>query len=375
MPKIKILHIIKSLGRGGAEMLLPETLRLHDKEKFEFHYIYFLPWKDQMVDEIKKAGGEVICFEAGNNIRLLSKYNRVSTYCTENHIDIIHAHLPWSGFLSRFVYKKTGIRVIYTEHNIQERYHFATRKLNAITFNWQSKALGVSADVSRSINENIQPKIPVQTLLNGVNTKKFNRDNKAAESIKMEFNIPDEAVVIGNLAVFREQKDLVNWVKAFKIISDSSPEVYGLLVGAGPKEEEIKSLIKKYGLEKRIVLPGLQTNTLAYFSAMDIFMMSSKFEGLPIALLEAMSAGCAIVSTKAGGVVEVVREGKDGLLSEVGDAEALAENCKNLLRYPDERWDLQEAARNRVVASFSLETMVAELERCYVELIGDAVAL
>ncbi len=375
MGKIKILHIIKSLGRGGAEMLLPETLKLHDKGKFEFHYIYFLPWKDQMVDEIKKAGGEVICFEAGNNIKLLAKYKQVATYCTKNHIDLIHAHLPWSGFLSRLVFKKTGIPVIYTEHNIQERYHFATRKLNALTFNWQSKVLGVSADVSRSINENIQPKIPVQTLLNGVNTKKFNRDHGAGEFIKKEYNIPEEAVVIGNLAVFREQKDLGTWLKAFKIINKSFPDVYGLLVGAGPKEEELKNLINSYGIENRVILPGLQIDTVAYFSAMDIFMMSSQFEGLPIALLEAMSTGCAIVSTKAGGVVEVVREGKDGLLSEIGDAEALAGNCMELLKHPDKRRTLQEAARNRVVASFSLETMVKELEKCYVELMGDEESL
>ena len=100
-------------------------------------------------------------------------------------------------------------------------------------------------------------------------------------------------------------------MNAFKLINDSFPEVYGLLVGAGPKEEEIKNLIKTYNLRHRIILPGLQTNTVV-FIAMDIFMMSSQFEGLPIALLEAMSTGCAIVSTKAGGVVEAVQKRKDG---------------------------------------------------------------
>ncbi len=63
MQKIKILHIIKSLGRGGAEMLLPETMKLHDASKFEFHTIYFLPWKDQMVESIESAGGKVTCLK------------------------------------------------------------------------------------------------------------------------------------------------------------------------------------------------------------------------------------------------------------------------------------------------------------------------
>ena len=126
--KLRILHIIKSLGRGGAEMLLPETLKLHNKQKFDFHYIYFLPWKDQMVDAIKDAGGKVTCLEAKNNVRLITKYKKIITYCKANEIDLIHCHLPWAGFVGRLVHKKTGIPVIYTEHNMQERYHVATKQ-------------------------------------------------------------------------------------------------------------------------------------------------------------------------------------------------------------------------------------------------------
>ena len=97
-------------------------------------------------------------------------------------------------------------------------------------------------------------------------------------------------------------------------------------------------------------------------------MMSSQFEGLPIALLEAMSIGCAIVSTKAGGVVEVIEHNKNGLLSEVGDSKMLAENCTKILNNTSLRKMLQAAARERVVDAFSLENMVDELERCYMEL-------
>ena len=81
MEKIRILHIIKSLGRGGAEMLLPETLTIHDKSKFEFHFIYFLPWKNQMVSEIEKNGGKVTCLSAKNNIQLMGKASQVIKYC------------------------------------------------------------------------------------------------------------------------------------------------------------------------------------------------------------------------------------------------------------------------------------------------------
>lgn len=370
MQKIKILHIIKSLGRGGAEMLLPETLKLHDKNKFDFRYIYFLPWKNQMVEYIENSGGIVIPFTANNNLQLLSKANAIMTYCKQEKIDLIHCHLPWAGFLGRILYLKLNIPVIYTEHNIQEKYHPVTKILNKYSYNHQSLALGVSEDVTRSIVENINPNIRVKTLLNGVNTEQFQRDQFKGVQVRKKYGIPEKSVVIGNVAVFREQKGISDWIRAFKKISERIPNVYGLLVGAGPKEEEIKSLIMEMGLGERVILPGLQTDTISYFSAMDIFMMSSLFEGLPIALLEAMSMECAVTSTKAGGVVEVISSETDGLLCEVGDWENLALLTEQLVLDENERIKYQMAARKRVENSFSLKKMVESLEGIYVEEIG-----
>lgn len=369
MGKVRILQLIKSLGRGGAEMLLPQTLKIHDQNEFQFYYVYFLPWKDQMVGAIESSGGRVTCFSASNNIEILQQAKNLASYCRENKIDIIHSHLPWSGFLARMVHKKSGIPVIYTEHNIQERYHFVTKKINKWSFNSQTMALGVSEDVTKSIIENISPNIPVRTVVNGVNTELFQRSLEKGNKIRKNYGIPKEALVIGNIAVFRAQKGINVWLKAFKGILIKRPGVYGLLVGAGPMEEEIKSSIKKMGLTEKIILPGLQVDTISFFSAMDIFMMSSNFEGLPIALLEAMSMGCAVASTKAGGVVEAVREDEDGFLCEVGDFHCLAEKTLVLLEDNELRKKMQNAARCRVENDFSLNRMVDELEEIYNDLL------
>ena len=365
MKKIKILHLIKSLGRGGAEMLLPETLKLHDQSRFEFHYIYFLPWKDQMVEAIESAGGVVTCFSANNNIELIMQYPKVLSYCELNQIQLIHCHLPWSALVGRMIYKKKKIPLIYTEHNIQEKMHRATKFLNKKTFDAQTAVIGVSEDVTNSIEKNISPGVPVQTVLNGVNTENFRRDTEKGNRIRKKYGIPLTSMVVGNIAVFREQKNLLDWVKSFKKINDKNPEVYGLLVGAGTQEKEIKSQIAHLGLQEKIILPGLQTDTISFFSAMDIFMMSSTFEGLPIALLEAMSMDCAIVSTKAGGVVEAVRDGIDGLLVDVGSWEALAENVLQLVQNEEERAKFQQASRERVQESFSLRSTVKQIEEIY----------
>lgn len=365
MVKIKVLHIIKSLGRGGAEMLLPETLKLHDKEKFEFHYIYFLPWKDQMVRAIEDAGGKVTCFEAKDNIRLLLQYKRIIGYSKEHKIDIIHCHLPWAGFVGRLVYRSIGIPVIYTEHNMQERYHIATKTINKKTFNSQSLAFGVSQDVTNSINKNIKPKLPVKTLLNGVNTESFQKTG--ASEIKRELGIPENAIVVGNVAVFRFQKRLVEWLQVIKELRRRNSNICGIIVGAGPLEEEIKNEWKALKLENIVFFPGLKTDVKPYFEAMDIFMMSSSFEGLPIALLEAMSMECAVVSTDAGGIKEVIRNKEDGLVVPVDNWHKLEEKVQILIDEPEELNRFKLAARKRVVESFSLQRMVAELEDYYFE--------
>lgn len=365
MTKIKILHIIKSLGRGGAEMLLPETLKIHNQEKFEFHYVYFLPWKDQMVASLKDAGGKVSCLEAKDNIRLMLQYKQIISYCKKYQINLIHCHLPWAGFVGRLVHQKTGIPVLYTEHNMQERYHVATKTINKLSFNSQSLAFGVSNDVTDSIKKNINPKIPVETLLNGVNTDAF--VNQKSSLIKKELGIPENAIVIGNVAVFRFQKRLVEWLRIINELRKKNDNVYGIIVGAGPLEKEIKTEWERLGLEGTVFFAGLQTNVKPYFEAMDIFMMSSSFEGLPIALLEAMSMECAVVCTNAGGIKEVIRNNIDGFSCAAEHWEELTTLCQNLIDQPQELNKYKISARKRVVNEFSLKRMVDELETYYTE--------
>lgn len=348
-------------------MLLPETLKLHDKENFEFHYIYFLPWKDQMVGELQNASGKVTCFEAKNNIRLLLQYKKIVAYCKEHKIDLIHCHLPWAGFVGRLIHSKIGIPMLYTEHNMQERYHSITKTINKLTFNSQSLALGVSQDVTASIKRNINPKIPIRTLLNGVNTTSFQRSGHS--KIPSEMGIPRDAVVIGNVAVFRFQKRLVEWLQVIKKLRDKNPNVFGIIVGAGPLEEEIKTVWKNLELENIVFFPGLKTDVKPYFEAIDIFMMSSSFEGLPIALLEAMSMECAVVSTDAGGIKEVIRNEQDGLICGVNEWQELSELCQILIDNPERLETYKKAARERVVKNFSLKRMVDELEVIYSDLV------
>lgn len=365
--KTRVLHIIKSLGRGGAEMLLPETLKLHDKNLFEFHYIYFLPWKDNMVNEIKHAGGVVTCLSSSNNIQILLQARRIIRYAKKHDIQIIHCHLPWAGLVGRVVHRLIKIPVIYTEHNKQERYHGITFWLNKFSFNWQTKVIAVSDDVKKSIVKNIGPRIPVSTILNGVNTNAFRRDNDLGQAVRSKLGIPGDSIVIGTIAVFRFQKRLNEWLEVFAKICEQRSNVFGIIVGAGPLQGEVEKRRADLHLQTRVFMPGLQENVKPWLSSMDIYLMTSKFEGLPIALLEAMSMECAIASTDAGGIKEVIRHERDGLVSSVDNWIDLPQLIHSLL--DDETRSLYaKRGRSRVVEMFSLSRMVRELEDEYTTL-------
>jgi len=367
---VPVLHIIKSLGRGGAEMLLPETLRQHDKEKFQFHYIYFLPWKDQMVSAIEQEGGKVVCIEAKNNAAILFAVRRIVAYVRKHNIQLIHCHLPWAGMAGRLVGRLTGVPVVYTEHNKWERYHKLTYHLNRLSFSSQQKVIAVSEEVANSIKINYgKAKPPVQVVANGADTGKYARTQTAGNEIRKQLNIPETATVIGITCVFRVQKRLGTWLEIAKALHEKHPDTFFIIVGDGPLREEIHAKAKDLGTDKYVFFAGLQAETRPWFTAMDLFMMSSEFEGLPIALLEAMSMNCVPACTAAGGIPEVIKDGENGVLVPVQQPMQLVERISQLMQQPAQLASLKQAARETVINSFSMKKMVAELEDIYNDLI------
>lgn len=345
-------------------MLLPESLKLHDKSRFEFHYIYFLPWKSQMVEAIEKAGGIVTCMNASSNIQLIFRAARVIKYIREKEIHVVHCHLPWSGFVGRIIHHFLSIPVLYTEHNKQERYHWLTRWLNRITFNKQTAVIAVSADVAASIRDGIRVRIPVTEVVNGVNQDAFVRQVAEGQALRSSLKIPADAIVVGTVAVFRFQKRLKEWIEVFSKLASANDKVYGVIVGQGPLMNELQAYRRALGLEDRLIMPGLQTEVRPWLSAIDIYLMTSVFEGLPVALLEAMSMECAIVATDAGGIKEVIRNEVDGLLTPVNEWRNTFHLVVKL--FPEGyRRQLGLAARARVVNNYSMKKMTERLEEMY----------
>lgn len=431
--KIKILHLIKSLGRGGAEKLIPETAKVHNQEKFDFYCLYFYHQENNIVDELEAAGIQVQLIPSGN-LGLFFQVKKVNEFVKKHQIDLIHAHLPWAGILSRSVGKQIPIPIVYTEHNTWDRYNKVSYWGNRVSFKHQDIAIAVSNEVALSmkLNSMLDPyvrggRLKVKVIQNGVNTDFFRRmgesksqlnsisvslsrsksvnqfnseaveeklinqstdlqinqstikeisylpagelppSSRRNDSVKSFLRIPESAPVIGKVAVFRSQKRLWLWVDLALQILKKCPETHFLLVGDGEWRARILEQVEKSGKSAHFHWVGVQKQVIPYLSIMDIYLSTSEFEGLPIAMLEAMSCEVPVVATSAGGIGEIVQHGVQGFLTPIEDYADLAEYAVELLQNPDLRSQFAQAARERVVQEFSMKRMVKELEGVYEE--------
>ena len=367
----RVFHLIKSLGRGGAEVLLAEGLTVADRDRFTYGYGYFLPWKDAVVPALDAQGADLICFDAPSNARILLAARRVAGHLRSWEADVVHAHLPVAGAVARLAGRLANVPVVYTEHNLMERYHPLTRRLNLTTWGLQAQAVAVSRDVEDSILRHAGDRVPVRTVLNGVNVHTYDPTRYDGAAVRAEWGIPPSAPLVGTVAVFREQKRLDLWIGVARQIKEAIPDVHFLLVGDGPLRAEMEAQIRSKGLASSVQLVGLQDETRPYFAAFDAYLMTSDFEGLPIALLEAMSMAAPVIVTAVGGIPEVVSSGVSGMLREAGDTHGLASDVITLLGDQGRARRMGKVARETVVDRFSMERMQRELEAMYEHVIAE----
>ena len=366
--RIRVLWLIKGLGPGGAEHLLVSHARIGDHRRFRYSVTYAIPWKNQLVPRLAHARVAASCIGTGRRGGLLWPL-RVAGLVRSGEYDVVHAHSPLLAVAARLSARTipTSRRpvIVSTEHNVWQRYAAPTRWLNAVTCTHDDHRWAVSHRVAESTGGRAADRTSV--LIHGVVQDDLQPNPDARERVRAELGIPESATVVVTVANLREQKDYPNLMTAARAALDADDDVVFLAVGQGPDEAEIRSLHASLRLGERFRLLGYRSDVPDLLAAADLFVLASKYEGYPIAVMEALSMGLPVVSTDVGGVPDTVEEDVQGLLVPPHDPERLAAALLELIRDPARRERMSKEALT-AGQRFDIRTAVAEQETLYATL-------
>jgi glycosyltransferase involved in cell wall biosynthesis len=209
----------------------------------------------------------------------------------------------------------------------------------------------------------------VVTIHNGVDPDEFDRlpDVRTARA---SLGLPGDRLILGAVGQLQPYKGFDVLIRAFAALAGDHPDVNLAVAGSGPQQEELEFLAGQLGVRSRVHFLGFQANVPLVLAALDVYVLSSRCEALPYALLEAMAAKRPVVATTVGGVAEVIEAGVSGLLVPPGRVGALSENLRHLVRSESTRTRIGTAARERVVRYFHQRDSAQQTIEVYRQLLN-----
>ncbi|MEI7845634.1 MAG: glycosyltransferase [Chloroflexota bacterium] len=367
MKPIHILQLIDGLNVGGAEMLLCDLASGLSKYGYRVSVGYSTP--GPLVDVLTAAGIP---------LTRLSRMGRIDPILFMGMLrlmrsdppQVVHTHLFKSDFHGRLAARVAGVPVVVsTLHNADG---WAKRKpLGAMygqTAGFVDKLIAVSDEVrDYHVTHTGIPVSKVTVIENGVNVNKFKQGK--ATAIRTEFGIGSESILFGIIGRLKPQKDHVTFLKAAVEVIKQVPTARFLVIGEGPLLDELKNLAQELGLLPAVIFAGLRNDIPDVLAALDVLVFSSRWEGLPVTLLEGMAASKPIVATAVDGIRGVALPGVTALLVPPGDYHSLAQACINLAVDGDLRATFGRAGYERVSAKYSLGAMTDKIAYLYNELL------
>jgi len=290
--------------------------------------------------------------------------------------DIVHTHLAKAGALGRIAARIAGVRtVVHTYHGSVFRGYFGQREsavylgieraLARITTRIVAITSGQKADL---VDLGIAPSSKIVEIPLGLDLDHF-RELPAREAALSALGLPREGRYVAIVARLVPIKDIPTFLRALALVTESLPDVRGLVVGDGPEREAVERLAHDLGLERRCRFLGWSAAVPNVYAASDVVALTSLNEGSPVSVIEAMASGRAVVATAVGGVPDVVSEAT-GILVPVGDHRGFADAIVSLLRDPDRRAELGRKGREVAVRRFGSDRLVADIDRLYIDLLG-----
>jgi glycosyltransferase involved in cell wall biosynthesis len=371
---MRIVQFVNNLDMGGLERLVLDLAQCQLAEGHE-PSIYCLTHPGRLAAEAEGLGIKVRSFQkpTGPSPRTVL---RIARQLRIDRPDVLHLHNHLVHHYGVLAGLFTGVPVfVNTRHRSEQKLESSpngssistapTDRRSDLIFRATLPFVGAVVLISESTRKFfIQhcgvPESKARVILNGAHLERFLEApaHPGGAFPRIRFGIAARLVAA---------KDHYTLLRAFTMVLRELPNAELAIAGDGPLRKELEAFTRDLNLIDRVSFVGALPDTPAFLSELDIFVLSSLSEGLPIALLEAMAAGLPIVSTRAGGVNEVAVEGQNAILSEPGDAEGLAQAMIQMAKRPDLA-AMGAMGREKVKQGFRIEQTWAEYYKLFLSL-------
>ncbi len=367
---MKVGHCIHGVGLGGAQQVIKFIVSARDRNAFE--HTVFAAQSGVFHAEIVAAGATVRVVP-----RHLRKFDPLWVQALagafrRDHIDVVHTHLFGDSLHGFLAARRAGpLPVIMTLHNTAESRNPWQRLGYDYLIRRVERTVACAEFVRRSFLA--RPRVhgaQIRTITNALAlAESFPPAAQSRQALCASLGVRADAVVLATIGRMVPQKGYPLLLKACAALRqrDGVPPFQLIFLGQGEQQAELAAQVRREGLADTVIFAGFRADVKALLPGIDVVVFSSFQEGLPIALLEAMAAGCCVVATDVGGVPEAVSADREALLVPSGDPQQLADALAQAITQPELRSRLGRAAQERFARDFAVERMVRDYEALYRE--------
>jgi len=371
--KRKVLYVYFEPQVSGQTTHVLSLVNGLNKDKYEIsvvvpaHLVEYLPAFDQ-------TGVTMIPLPMRKYIWNIRSLAVLINLIRQKRFHIVHVHSQEAGLLVRLLTRIAGAgNIIYTPQctNIRRNNLFwLYRRIEKLLSSLTDMIISVSeADRSRIVQWGI-PSSKVITIHNSIDPRKA-AATPDVTGLKHKLNLDEKAPIVMQVGRLSYQKNPLDFVNGASIVLAEIPEVHFILVGDGPLREQVESRIQELGLTKNVHCAGWQDDAFELIAAADIITLTSRWEGLPYVLLEAMAWSRPIVATAVNGCPELVDQGVTGYVVPEGKIDSWAGSVVKLLNNPERAVEMGLLGNQRLKKKFNMEKMIGKTEGLYDRLIVD----
>jgi glycosyltransferase involved in cell wall biosynthesis len=369
MGKIRVLQVLPMLAPGGAERVAVHIAKGLDPDRYKTAILSLGPRVgsdlERLLDEARieiKCLGKTPGFDHRMYPRLLRLFSDWQPDIVHTHIQVLRYVLP-----TTLLFRNT--RFVHTVHNLAEyEVEPKARWIQRYSFRHGVVPIAVAEKVALSLSQLYQIQ-ECKVILNGIPTSQYARPRLTREEWRRRERFEDDDVLFVSVARFAPQKNHALLLNAFASGLGQDSKAHLVLVGDGQNREQLEAQARELGIRNQVRFLGLRTDIPEVLGAMDVFVLSSDFEGNPLSVMEAMASGLPIVSTAVGGIPDLVEDRKEGMLVRAGDVNDLASSMTLLMREEETRRGFGRAAALRAREQFDVSKMVEAYEEVYDEMV------